>query len=203
MTKGETTRENVIARAAQVFSRQGYAGAAISDIMRETGLEKGGIYNHFRNKDELALEAFDYSANLLWTRLEKSVEDRGRVGAGASAVDRLLAVLDTFDGLIGDPLFPAGCPVLNTAVDSDDTHPALRARVQAVLQRWSGFIQGAVAEGVQRHAIKTDTDAAALATLVLASLEGAVMLCKVQHSRIPMQQMVAHLTWYIRTFVEV
>ena len=51
--KGERTREEIIQQAAVVFNRQGFAGASISDIMRETGLEKGGIYNHFASKEDI------------------------------------------------------------------------------------------------------------------------------------------------------
>src|SRR6266567_4555201 len=51
----------ILAQAAQLFSRQGYFGSSLSDIMHETGLEKGGIYNHFNSKEQLALEAFDYA----------------------------------------------------------------------------------------------------------------------------------------------
>ena len=60
MSKGEQTRHMIIERAANVFSRQGYFGSSLSDLIQETGLKKGGIYNHFRGKDDLALAAFDY-----------------------------------------------------------------------------------------------------------------------------------------------
>src|SRR5438105_3375693 len=71
MRKGEQTREMILERAAPIFNQQGYAGASLSDIMRETGLEKGGIYNHFRGKEELALAAFDYAIGLVWQQIEQ------------------------------------------------------------------------------------------------------------------------------------
>jgi len=52
----------IIEQAAALFNQQGYAGSSMSDLMRVTGLQKGGIYNHFRSKDELAL-AFDFAVN--------------------------------------------------------------------------------------------------------------------------------------------
>ena len=58
MSKGEQTKELILSQAAVVFNRQGYFGARLDDIMRATGLEKGGIYNHFASKDDLALQAF-------------------------------------------------------------------------------------------------------------------------------------------------
>ena len=59
MRKGERTRQEIIRKAAPVFNQKGYAGAALSDLMRATGLEKGGIYRHFSSKEALAAEAFD------------------------------------------------------------------------------------------------------------------------------------------------
>jgi TetR/AcrR family transcriptional repressor of nem operon len=59
--KGEETRQEIIRKAAPIFNRKGYSGAALSDLMRATGLEKGGIYRHFESKEELAGDAFDHA----------------------------------------------------------------------------------------------------------------------------------------------
>ena len=88
MSKGEVTREAILKQAAVVFNRQGYAGASMSDIMRVTGLEKGGIYNHFGSKDQLALEAFDYAFGLITQRLREGLQGK------TNAVDRLLAMAE-------------------------------------------------------------------------------------------------------------
>ena len=61
MNKGEETRQRIIAAAAPLFNKQGYAGCVLKDIMAATGLEKGGIYRHFESKEEIAAEAFDYA----------------------------------------------------------------------------------------------------------------------------------------------
>jgi TetR/AcrR family transcriptional regulator, transcriptional repressor for nem operon len=47
MRKGEQTRHAIIRKAAPIFNQKGYEGAALSDLMEATGLEKGGIYRHF------------------------------------------------------------------------------------------------------------------------------------------------------------
>src|SRR6202142_2462725 len=62
-TKGTRTRQRIVELAAPVFNRQGYAGASLRDLIGATGLEKGGIYNHFGSKEQLALEAYDYAMN--------------------------------------------------------------------------------------------------------------------------------------------
>jgi len=69
MSKGEQTRTMILERTAQLFSCKGYFGSSLSDIMEATGLEKGGIYNHFTSKEQLALEAFDYAFEMVQQRI--------------------------------------------------------------------------------------------------------------------------------------
>jgi AcrR family transcriptional regulator len=110
-TKGEKTRRRIVERAAGVFNTKGYFGSSMTDLVREIGLEKGGIYNHFASKEELALEAFDYAAGTMQERFQAALE--GKEGA----LERLFAVVDVLGGLAEDPPVAGGCPVLNTAVD--------------------------------------------------------------------------------------
>lgn len=98
--------------------------------MRETSLEKGGIYNHFGSKEQLALEAFDYAAGIMRGRFESALE--GREGA----LERLFAVVDVLGGLADDPPVAGGCPVLNTAVETDDAHAKLKERARNVVSGW-------------------------------------------------------------------
>ncbi|HYU75258.1 MAG TPA: TetR/AcrR family transcriptional regulator, partial [Ktedonobacteraceae bacterium] len=87
MSKGEQTRERILASSAQLFNRQGYFGSSLTDIMRETGLEKGGIYNHFSSKEQLALEAFDYAYGLVQQRVRQALAGK------LNAIERLLAIV--------------------------------------------------------------------------------------------------------------
>ena len=73
MKKGEKTRRRIVERSAGVFNTRGYFGSSIKYLTRGTGLEKGGIYNHFASKEEIALEAFDYAASLMRARFEAAL----------------------------------------------------------------------------------------------------------------------------------
>ena len=68
-----------------MFNRQGYVGASLRDLIDATGLEKGGIYNHFGSKEQLALEAYDYAMTRVTERLARSQD------GATDAVDRLTA----------------------------------------------------------------------------------------------------------------
>ena len=152
MGKGQQTRAMILERAAQLFSRQGYFGSSMSDVMRATGLQKGGIYNHFTDKDALALEAFDYAFGLLWARIEREQT------VSARALDELHGLVNVFRSLIQDPLLVGGCPLLNTAVEADDAHPALRRRVRQAMTQLRERIQRAVMRGIADGEIRPDVD---------------------------------------------
>lgn len=191
MSKGEQTREMILERAAQLFSRQGYFGSSLSDIMHETGLEKGGIYNHFESKEQLALEAFDYAFALVQQRTRLAITGK------KNAVDRLLAFVAVFQTIIEDPVLAGGCPVLNTAVEADDAHIPLRDRARHAMDIWRDSIQHIIRKGIERQEIRADVDADAFATVFISLLEGAIMMSKLYQDAIHVRRAADHLTRYI------
>ena len=192
MTKGEQTRQHIIQEAATLFNQRGYTGSSISDVMQCTGLQKGGIYRHFQSKEQLALAAFDYAQQQSTTRLVEAV------AAETDAVRQLLAFISTFHALTLHPPVPGGCPILNTIVDSDDGDPALRERVVAVATGWERLIERIVADGVAQGSIRSDIDPQAIATLLIATLEGGILLARAHRSSVYLQHAVDHLVQYVQ-----
>ena len=193
MSKAEKTKAHIIEQAANLFNQKGYAGSSMSDIMQATGLKKGGIYNHFGSKDELALAAFDYAAAILGARYIQSIRDRAKDGA----IAQLHAVLDVFQQNMYDALVEGGCPLLNTAIESDDTHPALRERTQQAMGRWHQSIRQVVRKGVKRHYLQADVDPGAVATVMIATLEGAFMMTKLYDDSQYIDHGINHLREYV------
>jgi AcrR family transcriptional regulator len=193
MSKAQETRHRIIKQAAALFNQQGYAGSSIADIMQVTGLQKGGIYNHFASKDELALAAFDYAAEQFQQQFMGALKDKRH------AVDRLVAMLEIYDQLLDNPPLPGGCPILNTAIESDDAHPALRERSQQAMTRWRHLIHRIVAKGIQRGELRPDTDSDTIATILIATIEGAVMLSKLYGDPIHLQRALVHLKIFVQS----
>ena len=193
MTKGEQTRERILARSAQLFNRQGYSGASLTDIMRETGLEKGGIYNHFFSKEQLALEAFDYAYALVQQRMRHSLADK------LNAIERLLAIVSVFQDLIEDPLIAGGCPILNAAIEADDANEPLRDRARVAMDNLRGTILRIITKGIERHEILPTIIADEVASVCIATLEGAVMLSSLYKDSTHMRRAADHIGHYIET----
>ena len=191
-TKGVRTRQRVIESAAPVFNRRGYWGASLRDLMDATGLEKGGIYNHFRSKDELAAAALEHNVSLIGARIRAALEGR------REAVARLRAVLDVYRGFAVAPPFDGGCPILNAAVDSDDTHPALREQVRAAMDRLreETFVR-IVSRGVDRGELASSVSPQEVATVLVATLEGGLMLSQLYRDPSYLLVAVDHLEGYV------
>lgn len=194
MRKGEHTRLEIIRKAAPIFNQKGYDGAALSDLMQATGLEKGGIYRHFKSKQQLAAEAFDYAWKLaLDTRLKGEQEI-------SNTVDRLKQIVRNFrdrrEGLV-----PGGCPLLNTAIDSDDGNPQLRGRAQRALSSWLDHLRSIIEEGQRRGEVRGYIDSLELATLIVSTLEGSLMVSRLQRKENPRDLACRHLEEYLETSV--
>src|SRR5688572_20907955 len=167
-TKGEETRLRILERAAPLLNRHGFQNAPVSEIMRVTGLQKGGLYNHFASKEELSLAAFD----MIMERVLARVLETHR--SHATPLAQLIAHIQLIGH--GHTVMEGGCPIANGMVESDDANPALRARVKSVLERWRRFIAQIVAEGVVKGEIRADVNPDEVATNLIGTLEGAQLL---------------------------
>ena len=193
MRKGEQTRQEIIRRAAPIFNQRGYHGAALSDLMKATGLEKGGIYRHSSSKEALAAEAFDYA----WREtLTARIHDLDTI---SNTVDRLKQLVANFVERRG--IIPGGCPLLNTAIDTDDGNTLLRERARKALQSLRNYIVSVVNDGIKAREIRPRTDAKSLATLMISSLEGAVMVARLDRTEDTLRLVQAHLNRYLDTEV--
>ena len=193
MTKGEQTRQKIVEAAAPIFNQRGYEGSSLNDLMHATGLKKGGIYRHFSSKEELAAEAFDFTWDAAWKARLLHLDDR------QSGIDKLKQLISNFIDL-RSPI-PGGCPILNTAVDCDDGNPVLRARAAKALRFWSARLQKIVEQSQGRGEIKSEVEPKAVATLIIASLEGALMMSRIQRDDEPLRRVQAHLNQYLDTEV--
>jgi AcrR family transcriptional regulator len=185
MNKGELTRQRIVERAAPIFNQRGYAGCSMQDVMEATGLEKGGLYRHFSSKEELAAEAFRYA-------LGQAVRLRTeRVDASLGAIEQLRSFVKQFveapSGVEG------GCPLMNTAIDADDGNPVLRELALEGLRKWKTRLSRVVKEGVRRGEIREGVEPRGVANTIIAALEGALMISRMEGSKTALRDAQASL----------
>jgi AcrR family transcriptional regulator len=193
--RGEGTRENIIRKAATLFNQHGFAGSSMSDVMAATGLQKGGIYRHFESKEQLAVEALDYAVGLMGRRFAEALEGK------THAIDRLSAVIAVFEALPHDPPVPGGCPMMNASIENDDGNPALRERARAAMDGLRALIVRTAGRGLERGEVRPGIDPDALATVMVSTLEGAVMMSKLYDDGVHAARAAAHLRRYLEESV--
>lgn len=194
MSKGEKTRQRIVAEAATLFNQRGFQGGSMAELMEATGLEKGGIYRHFSTKEELAAEAFDYA----W---QDATDGRFQdLDSIPNSVDKLKRFMANF--VQRRPAVPGGCPLLNTAIDADDGNPILRERARRALHQWRDILSDIVNAGLERKEIRSGIDPKKLATLIIGSLEGALMISRLERNRDALLEAKSHLESYLESEVK-
>jgi TetR/AcrR family transcriptional repressor of nem operon len=195
MRKGEQTRQEIIRKAAPIFNQRGYDGAALSELMKATGLEKGGIYRHFESKQQLAAAAFDYA----WREtLDARIQGLDTI---PNPVDRLKQLVANFVERRG--IIPGGCPLLNTAIDTDNGNAVLRERARKALRAWRDYLVSVISAGIKSREIRATVDASKVASLIISLLEGAIMLYRLERTEEALSAVRAHLDAYLETEVRV
>lgn len=172
-SKAERTKSFIIEKTAEIFNKKGYAGTSMSDLTEATGLTKGSIYGNFANKEEVALAAFEYNhariVNTVKIELDKA----------KTYYDKLMVygrVYKDILGLIGNQ---GGCPILNTAIDADDTNVPLRLKAAKAVFSWKKNLVDIINAGMENGEFRQGIHAEELAVSIVALIEGGVMISKV------------------------
>ena len=176
MSKAERTKQFIIEKTAPIFNTKGYAGTSMNDLINATGLTKGSIYGNFENKDEVALAAFDHNFAAIVFHIKWQIEDRPKI------IDKLLVYPETYRNFLQLPFLKAGCPVLNTSTEADDTHPLLRKKAVNALKLWKSSVEKHIEAGIEKKEIKASTNAGEFSAILISLIEGAVMHAKVTGS---------------------
>lgn len=193
ISKGDKTRQRIIAEAAAIFNQRGYEGCSIQAIMMATGLEKGGIYRHFVSKEDLAAEAFDYAWSVASTKRRVHLDG---IADPVAKLKQHIANFLTRSGL------PGGCPLLNTAVDSDNGNPILRDKVRKALRGWQSMLAGILEDGIDAGAIRAEIDRSAVVNHIISSLEGAMLISRIERNDRALRQSVEHLNLYLDSLLQ-
>ncbi|MGH9246860.1 MAG: TetR/AcrR family transcriptional regulator [Acidimicrobiales bacterium] len=193
-SKGERTRQRILDRAGSIFNERGYHTTTLADLQAATGLEKGGLYNHFGSKDDLALAAFDHNVAAVTSRVRNALTET------REAVPRLVALIEAYRDFAHKPPFPGGCPILNTAVQAHAAGPKLQARVRDVMDNLlDGTVARIVQRGLERGEIRNGIDPDAVASVMVSSIEGALLLTDMYDDPSHFDRVADHLVEYART----
>lgn len=170
--KAEATRRFIIEKSAPLFNRKGFAGTSLTELTDRIGLTKGSIYGNFKDKEEVALFAFRHNVKFIVEAFTADIEGQ------ESSIEKLLSYPRVYRRIYKKIFERGGCPMLNTAVEADDTNPALHALARRAFKKWRRGIINLIEQGKKNGEIKPDTPSTAVAEIIISLFEGGGALAK-------------------------
>lgn len=193
MTKGERTKQLIIEKSAPLFNKNGYAGTSLSDIMKATGLAKGGVYGNFKNKDEIAAMTFEYAFQKIKSALLMKLSDC------KTSTERLTGILDFYRSYITNPPIEGGCPLLNTSVEADDSFPFLKTRARTAQNEMLNSLTQIFQYGKKNGEFKPAIQPQREAEMMYALIEGGIVMAKINDNPSILHRILDRIREHIET----
>ncbi len=171
MVRSEKTRQFIIEKTASIFNKKGYVGTYLSDLTEATGLTKGSIYGNFKNKNEVALEAFRYNYKFQTKEISNLIDSE------PSAIKKLQLFFEHFKNNYRNVFNNGGCAILNTAVDTDDGDEILKNEVINTINDWIKRVKTILDLGIENNEIIT-INTLEFSHKIIAQIEGSILLSK-------------------------
>ena len=187
MSKSEKTKAFIIETVAPIFNRNGYAAMSLSKITDATGLTKGAIYGHFKNKEELAVEAFIFSVR----RVLKDLNTH--INKGNSPLEQLLNVATFYQNYFEYNKAFGGCPILNIGVDANNQNTLVIAKVRSYNTRILKQFTHLIEQGKKAKQIRSNVKSEIYAKRFFSMVEGAVYMSYIMDDKEYMKDLAVHM----------
>jgi len=178
-SRGRATRARIVERAAELFAERGIAATSVDEVLAAAGAGKGQFYHYFRGRDELAAAAVGHRCAQVVAGLTQAL---GGVSSLAGLEQALAAFIAGFEQT-GMP----GCPIGSLAAEVADRNEGARRQAAAGFDAWERLLADALERMRQRGELRADTQPANLATGLLASIEGGMVLSQAHKDIAPLR----------------
>jgi TetR/AcrR family transcriptional regulator, transcriptional repressor for nem operon len=192
-TKGDLTRQNIIKHSMQLFSAKGYFNTSVTDIVKATGLTKGGLYGHFGSKEEIWYAVYDECV-----RIWKSIVFSGvrNIPDPLARIERV--VENTMKRYLGADLFAGGCFLLNSLVEFSGQSSTMSNRILQGFKGFSKLLRSWLKEAEQQGILKDGLNHGAIANFIVISLNGATPMYSSSRDSAIWKQTITQLRFYIK-----
>jgi TetR/AcrR family transcriptional repressor of lmrAB and yxaGH operons len=181
-----STREQIVTTAARLLEGQGYYGTGLNEVVRESGAPKGVLYYYFpEGKEQLTAEAIEQSARLLAANMQQEL---GEEPGPDAAVDAVCSFMLRLADYVEAGACRVGAPIAAVALETAGTSDRLAAACRSAY----ALLESVVSARLERGGWPPDK-AASLATFVIASFEGGIVLARAQRSAAAIRLGATHL----------
>ncbi|OBK74692.1 TetR/AcrR family transcriptional regulator [Mycobacterium sp. 1274761.0] len=173
--------------AAQVMRERGASGVTIDEVLARSGAPRGSVYYHFpEGRNQILAEALRWAGDAITESIDTAAE------RGALPLVRNFS--EFWERTLMESDFGAGCPVVAAAIGCTNDEAQLTAIASDIFCRWRDALARAFV------ADNFDTAAAeSLAVTCIASLEGAVVLCRSIRTTEPLRQVAREMEFLIKS----
>ena len=183
---GAATRQRIVLAAMELFWEKGYQSTSVADLLQRAGAHSGSLYHYFPGKQDVLIAVLDlYCAGI--DRMLLAPAWRGV----SDPVERVFALLAKYRESIVSTGCTYGCPIGSLALELHEPDPPVRERLAANFTAWTAAIEGCLRAA--RGRLPKDADIGALATFVLTTMEGGVMLARTYRDVAPFDAAVGAL----------
>jgi len=192
--KGDLTRQNIIEKSMQLFSVKGYFHTSVEGIVQAAGLTKGGLYGHFRNKEEIWYAVYEECV-----RLWKSVVFQGvkELTDPLARIDKVMT--NSLENYLGGGVFEGGCFLLNSLVELSGQAPAMSDHVLRGFKAFSKLLHTWLVEAEQQGLLREGLNLSAIATFMVTAVNGAAPLYAASQDPAVWQDNLEQLRFYLHS----
>lgn len=191
-TKAQRTTQFIIETVSPIFNKHGYSATSLSDITQATGLTKGAVYGNFKNKEALAIAAYQHNSHLLIKAIKEAVNSKNNPADQLFAFTEFFALYDQFTTQIG------GCPILNIGVDSKENNPLLLEAVRETIQEIQEVITHILERGEREKTFHIPLKASQFSKQLFTMLMGAVSMSSITQDPKYLKNTVAYINHLIQ-----
>ena len=191
--RGRASRERIVERAAELFAERGIAATSVDEVLEAAGAGKGQFYHYFRGRDELAAAAVGYRCGQVLTGLTQAL---GGVSSLAGLEQALAGFVAGFEQA-GMP----GCPIGTLAAEVAERNEGARRQAAAAFDAWEQLFADAISRMRERGELRAEASPGVLATALLASIEGGMVLSQTRKDPASLRIAVEAGLARVRTFL--
>ncbi len=191
-TKGDLTRQHIIEKSMQLFSVKGYFNTAIADIVEATGLTKGGLYGHFRNKEDIWSGVYAECVRIWKRTVFHGVRD---ISDPLARLDKVIE--NSLQHYLGAGFFEGGCFLLNSLVELAGQSPAMSNQLLKGFKGFAALLKQWLEEADQQGRLREGLNLGEVANFIVISLNGASPLYAASKDPAVWRQTLSQLRFYL------
>jgi TetR/AcrR family transcriptional repressor of nem operon len=174
-------RDALVEAGLQTMFRKGYVGATVRDIATAAQAPQGSFTNHFRSKEQFALEVLD----TYFEHVRSLMALADEAPSPRAKIDRYLDLIT--DRLVGDE-FDRGCLIGDLSIEAPGHSEPIRTRLSDIYREWTQMFAEWIAAAQSAGEIADTFDAHDLADQLITGWEGAILRTKVERNRRPLDR---------------